>query len=101
MWNHIKIIHNIKGKIPFRIKIFLIYMIYQIQSILYCILGKKFSFHTHKKKMYILLSTDYPNLGDHAMRSAQIKYLEYIKKQKNPEDVITIKGGGKYWGGIF
>lgn len=110
-----KIIYNIKGKIPFRIKIFLIYMIYQIQSILYCILGKKFSFHTHKKKMYILLSTDYPNLGDHAMSYAQIKflkerfedyelveitvnqvlkYLDYIKKVIKPEDVITLKGGG-------
>ena len=71
--------------------------------------------------MYILLSTDYPNLGDHAMSYAQIKflkerfedyelveitvnqvlkYLDYIKKVIKPEDVITLKGG-KYWGGIF
>lgn len=115
MWNHIKVIHYIKSKMPFKVKVFLIYIIYQVQCILYFILKRKISFCTNKKKMYVLLSTDYPNLGDHAMTYAQIKflkerfkeyelveitvnhvlkYLDYIKSNINEEDIITLKGGG-------
>lgn len=115
MWNHIKFIWWIKRKIPFGIKMFFIYVLYQTQSILYFILKRKNPCSTSKKKMYVLLSTDYSNLGDHAMTYAQInflkrkfeeyeiveitvnntlKYLDYIKSVIKEDDIITLKGGG-------
>ena len=115
MLNHIAIIRWIKGMIPFKLKIFVIKILVMLQDLFYVkfhIKNKKFE---GQKKIFVLLSTDYSNLGDHAMTYAHIKllkehypdykiievlvndtmkFLYSIKKCCTENDVITLKGGG-------
>lgn len=114
MWNHIKFIRFIKKHIPFNFRIFLIRYLVFIQGIIYNMFPKKGPWGS-EKKVFVLLSTDYSNLGDHAMTYAHIKLLretlpEYaiyevlvgdtlkslnsIKKSIRNNDIITLKGGG-------
>lgn len=72
-------------------------------------------FTSNKPKMYILLATDYPNLGDHALTIAHRDFLyerfpefeiiefsvdstlnaiRFLKNNLSVEDIITLKGGG-------
>lgn len=115
MYNHICIIRWIKGKIPFGLKILLVRLLVLFEKILYLkfhIVNKDFG---SNKKIFILLSTDYSNLGDHAMTYAHkrylkrnfpehqiieilvgdtMKYLFSIRKSLGKDDIITLKGGG-------
>jgi len=114
MWNHIKIVKLIKSHIPFRLKILLIRALIWFQTVFYGFFPYKGPWGK-EKKIFILLSTDYSNLGDHAMTYAQIKMIKKcfpehkvyevlvgntlkclgsIKKVINKADVITLKGGG-------
>lgn len=116
MWSHIKLIQNIKENLPEWLKVLLIRFVY-IAQILVSKLKSNESLNLEKKnnKAFVLLSTDYSNLGDHALTYAHIKFLEknhpefeivevlvsdtikYIKDIKsniNPGDIITLKGGG-------
>ena len=114
MWNHIKIIKFIKNHIPFGVRILLIRLLVCIQIFIYGFFPKKGPWGK-EKKIFILLSTDYSNLGDHAMTFAHIKMikenfpqyrvyevlvgdtlkcLKSIKTVINEEDIITFKGGG-------
>lgn len=116
MWNNIKIIQKIKSMIPLRLKLILIKTLVLIQYIYYTIIPKKvLEIEKDKKRIFILLSTDYSNLGDHAMTYTHIKMLKekfpqtqiveilvgdtlktikYILSIIEPNDVITLKGGG-------
>lgn len=115
MYNHIGIIRWIKVRIPFGLKIILIRFIVWVENVKYVILHLYKKEFDGDKKMFLLLSTDYSNLGDHAMTYAHKRYLsenypEYqiyeilvgdtmkmlysIKKSLSPHDVITLKGGG-------
>lgn len=115
MFNHIAIIRWIKGIIPFGLKIFIIRILVLIQNFIYIKLHIKEKNFGKEKKIFVLLSTDYSNLGDHAMTYAHIKFLkkyypEYkiieilvndtikylysIKKSCTNNDIITLKGGG-------
>ncbi|MDQ8429519.1 hypothetical protein Q3D67_04095, partial [Enterococcus faecium] len=71
---------------------------------------------SNRKKIYVFLSTDYSNLGDHALTLSQLQLLnnkefadydiiEYsvddtieavmlLRNRINEEDIITLKGGG-------
>ena len=115
MWNHISVIRKIKKIIPFKFKIILIRSLVAIQNIFYNIFPKSIQFSTNKKKIYFLLSTDYANLGDHAMSYASciffekhfndyevieisvnntLKTFREIKKKITDGDMICLKGGG-------
>ncbi|MBE5898686.1 MAG: hypothetical protein E7279_03705 [Lachnospiraceae bacterium] len=114
MWNHIKIIKYIKNHIPFWLRIFLIRILCCVQTAYYWVFPQKKEWGS-KKKAFVLLSTDYSNLGDHAMTYAHIKmikknlpeynvyevlvgdtlkYIRNIKENIRSEDIITLKGGG-------
>lgn len=113
MWNHIKFIRIIKKHIPFKMRIILIRVLFFIQYNYYKII--RYSIHLEKKNIFFMLSTDYSNLGDHAMSYASLKllkdafpdynlieitvnntlkYLHMIKKHINHDDLIVLKGGG-------
>ncbi|GKX31757.1 putative pyruvyl transferase EpsI [Vallitalea longa] len=116
MWNHIKIIKKIKSILPSELKLILIRIIVATQYIKYTLFPKKVQNIDKKKKtIFILLSTDYSNLGDHAMTYAHIKYirennsdtqvveilvndtlkyLKYLLSIIKPDDILTLKGGG-------
>jgi len=104
-------IEKIKKKIP---------LFFKLQLIKTWIYTKKtknieVEFTTNKPKMYILLATDYPNLGDHALTIAHKNFLHdhfpefeiiefsvdstldaiyFLKNNLSDNDVITLKGGG-------
>lgn len=113
MWNHIKIIRFIKSIIPFRLRIILIRILFFVQYNYYK--KTKPSIEIKEKNIYFLLSTDYSNLGDHAMSYASLKllkdtfpeynlieitvndtlkYLQTIKNSIRDSDIIVLKGGG-------
>lgn len=113
MWNHIKIVRFIKSIIPFRLRILLIRILFYIQYNYFKI--TKSSIDIKEKNIYFMLSTDYSNLGDHAMSYASLKllkdtfpeynvieitvndtlkYLPTIKKKIKSNDFIVLKGGG-------
>lgn len=117
MWNHLRIIRFLKSLIPFSFRIILIRVLVCLQKWWYWhVFPQELSLPaTNKKRIFVLLSTDYANLGDHAMTYAQIqflheafpdreiievsvnstiKYLKSIRSQICPEDCITLKGGG-------
>lgn len=117
MWNHIKIVRIIKSLIPFELKLMIIRVLVFGQSIFYSYLmpKKDIKISKNKRNIFVLLSTDYSNLGDHAMTYAQIRMLKnkfrdcevvevlvgdtlknmrYLSKNIKPDDVITLKGGG-------
>lgn len=115
MFNHIAIVRWVKGKIPFGLKIFLIRILVLIQELFYIRLHTTKKEFGKGKKIFVLLSTDYSNLGDHAMTYAHIKflkenypdykiieilvndtlkYLYSIKMSCTSKDIITLKGGG-------
>jgi pyruvyl transferase EpsI len=116
MWNHIKFIQKIKSLLPFNIKIMLIRFLVFLQQLYYRLYPQDINnVSSSKKVIYLLLSTDYSNLGDHAMTYAQkkllrerfpdsqivellvsdtLKYLTSIRKNIKRGDVITLKGGG-------
>lgn len=116
MWNHIRLIQKLKSLLPFNVKIYLIRFLVVLQKIYYKLNPKVIENVSNSKKViYLLLSTDYSNLGDHAMTYAQkkllkekfpnaeiveilvgdtLKYIEFIKKNIKKGDVITLKGGG-------
>lgn len=115
MYNHIFLIRWIKKRIPFKLKIFLIRLIILYENFIYVVLHIKEKEFTKEKKIFVLLSTDYSNLGDHAMTYAQeeflhknfpdyqvieilvgdtMKYLYSIRQSLSKDDVITLKGGG-------
>lgn len=115
MLNHIALVRWIKKKIPFWLRILLIRVVINIQNLLYIKLHFKRVVYGEGKKIFVLLSTDYSNLGDHAMTYAQIKmltqrYPDYdiyevlvndtmkclrsIKEHCTKDDIITLKGGG-------
>lgn len=114
MWNHIKFIKFIKNHIPFWLRIILIRLLVWTQTFFYGCFPKEGPWGS-EKKIFVLLSTDYSNLGDHAMTFAHIKLIQdnfpqykvyevlvgdtlkclgSIKKYINKEDIITFKGGG-------
>lgn len=115
MWNQFKIIRFLKNIIPLKLKLVLIKILVSIQYVYYKFFKKSIEVKEDKKKIYVMLSTDYSNLGDHALTYAHIKYLEInfpeceiieilvndtlkvlksLKKEIKPEDIITLKGGG-------
>ena len=115
MFNHIAIVRWIKGIIPFDLRIFIIRILVMMQDFFYIKLHIKEKDFGKEKKIFVLLSTDYSNLGDHAMTYSHIKllkerypdykmievlvndtmkYLYSIKKSCTVNDVITLKGGG-------
>ncbi|WP_158211699.1 polysaccharide pyruvyl transferase family protein [Alkalihalobacterium alkalinitrilicum] len=116
MWNHVKLIQELKSILPFGLKLLIIRILVAAQYIFYAIFPQKVeAVDQSKRKIYVLLSTDYSNLGDHAMTYAHIKLLkenypeaqiievlvsDTLKKIKDlqsiigPEDVLTLKGGG-------
>ncbi len=114
MWNHIKIIKFIKNHIPFWLRIVLIRILVFFQNIIFYVFPKNDGWGS-EKKAFVLLSTDYSNLGDHAMTYAHIKFIKAylpdyaiyevlvsdtlkslysIKKFIGEKDIITLKGGG-------
>ena len=114
MGEHIWIIRFFKAHIPFWFRILLIRILCSFQKNWYGLFPKSRAWG-QGKKVFIFFSTDYPNLGDHALSishirlikemypNAQInellvgetyKYLKDIKKHCSKEDVITMKGGG-------
>ncbi|MDK2901609.1 MAG: pyruvyl transferase EpsI [Thermosediminibacterales bacterium] len=117
MWNHIRIVKIIKNILPLWLKLIIIRLWVTAQYFFYYYIAPKkiVGLDNNKRKIFVLLSTDYSNLGDHAMTYAQIKLLEknfpqcqiveilvsdtlkYIKhllKIITHDDVITLKGGG-------
>ena len=115
MWNHIELIRIFKNKLPFPIKILLIELLFYTQSIFYYLFPKYINKKDDKRTIYFLLSTDYSNLGDHAMSFASIlllkkicpdfeiieitvndtiKSFKYIMKSIKKGDIICLKGGG-------
>lgn len=116
MWNHIKIIRIIKSKLPFEFKIILIRILFMIQNVVYNLFPEKIAENTeNKKRIYFLLSTDYANLGDHAMSYASLKFFEKyfnnyevieitvndtlktfksLKNMIRKKDIVCLKGGG-------
>ncbi|MDU4892214.1 MAG: polysaccharide pyruvyl transferase family protein [Clostridium sp.] len=89
----------------------------EIQALFYsCIKSQNnITISSNKRTIFLLLSTDYSNLGDHAMTYAHIKLLKkefpeseikevlvgdtlrnipYMVRNIKPNDVITLKGGG-------
>lgn len=116
MWNHIKIISAFKSLLPLEIKLVLIRIYVFIEKIYYMwSKEEKLPINENKRIIYLLLSTDYSNLGDHAMTYTQkinlenrypnaqvieitvantLKYLKTILKALKKEDIITLKGGG-------
>lgn len=115
MYNHIFFVRWVKKRLPFGLKILLIRLMVFIQKIIYLKLHLKRKEYPRTNKIFILLSTDYSNLGDHAMTYAQIKFLREhyptheiievlvgdtmsslygIKASLSEHDLITLKGGG-------
>ncbi|MGO2182501.1 MAG: polysaccharide pyruvyl transferase family protein [Pseudoalteromonas nigrifaciens] len=116
MWSHILFIQKLKEKMPDWLKFFLIRVIYHFQvTTSYFITKPVSNYVSGKKNIFVLLSTDYSNLGDHALTYAHIKFLEKhfpdaniiefvvadttkvlpsIKKIISKGDIITLKGGG-------
>jgi len=113
MWNDIRIIKVLKNMLPKNIKIYIIKLFVTIQIFYYKVFSKRLDISLEKKICYVFFSTDYANLGDHAMSLAQveilsqmnfnvveisvndtIKYVQYIKKNIRKGDIITLKGGG-------
>ncbi|MBE5918586.1 MAG: hypothetical protein E7272_01970 [Pseudobutyrivibrio ruminis] len=114
MWNHIKVIKFIKDHIPFFLRIIIIRLLVLVQCMYYRLFPKNKQW-SGEKRIFVLLSTDYSNLGDHAMTYAHIKllndnfrdykvhevlvgdtikFLSSIRKIIGPNDIITFKGGG-------
>ena len=114
MLNEIRIIKTLKSLIPMPLKLVIIRAMVAIQLIKSYFFPVNESFSSGKK-IFVLLGTDYANLGDHALTLSQVQYLEKhfpdyqiieipvsktlqsinsIKKDITDEDVITIKGGG-------
>lgn len=116
MWNNIKFVRKIKTILPLGIKLVLIRVLVLLQYVFYMIFPKKNNeVLNNKRKIFVMLSTDYSNLGDHAMTFAQIKllkerfpdsqivevlvgdtlkYFKQIRSIISNIDVITLKGGG-------
>lgn len=115
MWNHINFIFNLKQKIPFPMKLLMIRILVFIQSIFYSLFPKHIEINKDSKNVYLLLSTDYSNLGDHALTYSHKKMIEqlypdaniveivvndtlktlaYLRKNIQPGDIVTLKGGG-------
>ncbi|EOB1207391.1 polysaccharide pyruvyl transferase family protein [Photobacterium damselae] len=116
MWSHIKIIQHWKERLPDWLKFLLIRTIYNLQLLSsWFFPKKKIPYDKSKKNIFVLLSTDYSNLGDHALTYAHIKYLnkvyptaniievvvsdtlkciKVIKENIKDDDLITLKGGG-------
>lgn len=116
MWNHIRIIQKLKSILPFGLKLIIIRFLVVGQYIFYSIFPQRIrGINPNKRKIYVLLSTDYSNLGDHAMTYAHIKLLKdcfpeaqvieilvsdtlkkikYLQSIIGSDDVITLKGGG-------
>lgn len=115
MLNHIAIIRWIKGILPFQLRIVIIKAIVMMQDVFYVKMHLKKKDFGKEKKIFVLLSTDYSNLGDHGMTYAHInllknRYPDYkiieilvndtlkslysIIHSCMPEDIITLKGGG-------
>lgn len=115
MFNHIALVRWIKSKMPFWLKILMIRAYVLLEVALFVKLKRGTKKYGDQKKVFVLLSTDYSNLGDHAMTYAQIRFLQKelpehevvevlvgdtlkelpnIKASLGPEDVVTLKGGG-------
>jgi pyruvyl transferase EpsI len=102
--------------LPFWLKLIIIRILVVTQYIFYWLFPKQLKdLNAEDKKIFVLLSTDYSNLGDHAMTYAHLKLLndnfpEYevveitvcdtlkcfktLVKEIKAGDVITLKGGG-------
>ncbi len=114
MWNEFAIIRWIKKILPKSVKILLIRIVVFFQIIKSKLTKRKYDQYGNKT-VFILLSTDYANLGDHAMSFVHKKLLHdclpdytiveilvnntikwiYDNKNKLPKDsIITLKGGG-------
>lgn len=116
MLNHIRIIKKLKSLLPLGIKLLIIRLLVKIQYLLFnYFIPKKFKVYSKKRKLFVMLSTDYSNLGDHAMTYVHINMLKknfpnyeiiellvgdtlrnikYLSKIIQSGDVITLKGGG-------
>ena len=115
MLNQFAIIRWIKAILPFWLRIFIIELFVIFQKIIYIKLHFNTINYNKDKKIFLLLSTDYSNLGDIALSYAQkvflkkyfpdykiieitvnetLKSLYSIKKSCSEEDIITLKGGG-------
>lgn len=106
-----KALEKIKKMIPLGIKLELIRASVKTKKIK----SIKMDSVTQKPKMFVLLGTDYPNLGDHALTLAHRQFLEnnfgdyevvefsvddtlnaidLLKREIVDQDILTIKGGG-------
>ena len=116
MWNNVKIIKRIKSMIPLWLKLILIRILVLVQYTFYSVFYKRIKgIDKNKRNIFVLLSTDYSNLGDHAMTYAHtnllkkefpnaqlleivvgdtLKIIKYMLEVIKPNDVITLKGGG-------
>lgn len=116
MWNNIKFIKKIKSILPLGLKLILIRLLVFLQYVFYTVFPKKIKdLDNNNRKIFVLLSTDYSNLGDHAMTYAHIKllkdkfpesqivevlvgdtlkYIRYIMSSIKQQDILTLKGGG-------
>ncbi|MEZ8415781.1 polysaccharide pyruvyl transferase family protein [Vibrio splendidus] len=101
---------------PDWLKFFLIKLIYRVQIVLSFFYRKPVKEYVNgKKNIFVLLSTDYSNLGDHALTYSHIKYIERefpeaniveilvsdtlshlysIRELISEGDILTLKGGG-------
>ncbi|GAA2889389.1 polysaccharide pyruvyl transferase family protein [Enterococcus casseliflavus] len=112
MSKRIPIIEEIKKRLPLGLKLKLIQMIVKKQLKNSDKLDIKLS---SKPRIFLMLATDYPNLGDHALTIAHKEFLEKnfplyevmefyvdetimaintLKEVIQPNDIITLKGGG-------
>lgn len=117
MWDHIKLVQFFKSLFILKYKVKVIKVFVYFQKAYYAFFGQDlFTGRVGEgKKIYLMLSTDYSNLGDHAMTYAHKKYLleaypdhefvevlvsdtykymNSIKKNLTTEDIFTLKGGG-------
>ncbi|MGL9893708.1 polysaccharide pyruvyl transferase family protein [Enterococcus mundtii] len=106
-----KIIEKIKKMLPLNLKLKLIKLHLNTKKV--NSIQNKFT--TDKPKLFVLLGTDYPNLGDHALTLSHKEFLqnnfpeyevveysvdetlnaiEFLKNKISKDDIITIKGGG-------
>jgi pyruvyl transferase EpsI len=116
MWNHIKLVRILKAMLPLGLKLLLIRILVAAQHGYYYLRPRKLQgLSAEKRKIFVLLSTDYANLGDHAMTYAHIqllernfpdyqivevlvsdtlKYIKHLASIMQKDDIITLKGGG-------
>ncbi|MGX7164020.1 polysaccharide pyruvyl transferase family protein [Enterococcus massiliensis] len=106
-----RIIEKLKKRIPLGLKLELIKFTLRTKKIN----SIQIKLDDERPKMFVMLGTDYPNLGDHALTLAHREFLEthfpeykiiefsvdstldsieFLKEKISKKDILTIKGGG-------